>query len=193
MVVGILRFDPVVMLAIDPMHNLFLGVAKHHLQSMWIASGLITNSHFNVVQDRIDRFLVPPDIGRIPKKIQSGFSSFTAENWVIHYSIIALRGPGLLSSDHLECWRHFVHACRILCLKTRDQVRLADAFHLQYCKRVERMYGKDVITPNLHLSCHLCSCVWIMAPYITSGCLHLNASMDSKTSCLIIIVLLKFK
>ena len=93
------------MLAIDPMHNLFLGIAKRHLQSIWITLGLITNAHFGVVQDRIDRFLAPPDIGRIPTKIQSGFSSFTAEqfkNWVIHYSIIALRG--LLTSDHLECF-----------------------------------------------------------------------------------------
>ena len=160
-------FDPVVMLAIDPMHNLFLGIAKRHLQSIWIALGLITNAHFGVVQDRIDRFLAPPDIGRIPTKIQSGFSSFTAEqfkNWVIHYSIIALRG--LLTSDHLECWRHFVHACRILCLKTVtiDQVKLADAFLLQYCKRVERMYGKGVITPNMHLSCHLSSCVLDYGP-----------------------------
>ena len=160
-------FDPVVMLAIDPMHNLSLGLAKHHLRNMWIAFGLITDAHFKVVQDRIDRFLVPPDIGHIPTKIQSGFSLFTAEqfkNWVIHYSIIALRG--LLSSDHLECWRHFVLACRILCLKTltRDQIRLADAFLLQYCKRVERMYGKNVITPNMHLSCHLCSCVLDYGP-----------------------------
>ena len=76
------------MLAIDPMHNLFLGIVKHHLQNIiWIASGLITDAHFSVVQDRIDRFLAPPDIGHIPTKIQSGFSSFTAEqfkNWVIH-------------------------------------------------------------------------------------------------------------
>ena len=160
-------FDPVVMLAIDPMHNLFLGIAKHHLQKIWIASGLIKDTDFCVVQDRIDRFLSPPDIGRIPTKIQSGFSSFTAEqfkNWVIHYSIIALRG--LLSNEHLECWRHFVHACRILCLKTvtRDQIKLADAFLLQYCKRVERIYGKDVITPNMHLSCHLSSCVLDYGP-----------------------------
>ena len=71
---------------------------------MWIAFGLITDAHFKVVQDCIDTFLVPPDIGRIPTKIHSGFSSFTAEqfkNLVIHYSIIALHG--LLSSDHLEC------------------------------------------------------------------------------------------
>jgi hypothetical protein len=73
-------FDPVVMLAIDPMHNLFLGIAKHHLQSILITSGLITNAHFSVVQDCIDRFLAPPDIGRIPTKIQSGFHLLQLSN-----------------------------------------------------------------------------------------------------------------
>ena len=160
-------FDPVSMLAIDPMHNLFLGIAKHHLKSVWISAGLLTDGEFVIIQDRIDRFLVPPDIGRIPTKIQSGFSSFTAEqfkNWVIHYSIIALRG--LLTNNHLECWRHFVLACRILCLKsvTTDQVKLADALLLQYCKRVERMCGKQVVTPNMHFSCHLSSCVLDYGP-----------------------------
>ena len=72
----------------------------------------------------------------------------------------------------------FVHACRILFLKTvtRDQIKLADAFLLQYCKRVERIYGKDVITPNMHLSCHLSSCVLDYGPL--QNCSHLNVSMD---------------
>ena len=71
------------------------------------------NAHYSVVQDPIDdRFLAPPNIGRIPTKIQSGFSSFIAEqfkNWVIHYSIIALRG--LLTSDHLECMLEIFCPC----------------------------------------------------------------------------------
>lgn len=74
---------------------------------MWIPSfGLITDAHFNVVHDRIDRFLVSPDVGRTPMKIQSGFSSFTAQqfkNWVIHHSVIVL--CSYLSSDHLKCWQ----------------------------------------------------------------------------------------
>lgn len=160
-------FDPPVMLAVDPMHNLFLGIAKHHLKRMWISTGLLDDHKFKSIQDRIDNFLVPPDIGRIPSKIQSGFSSFTAEqfkNWVNHFSIIALRD--MLPSNDLECWRHFVLACRILCLKTLTvtQVKLADALLLQYCKRVERMYGTEVVTPNMHYSCHVCSCVFDFGP-----------------------------
>jgi hypothetical protein len=160
-------FNPPVMLAVDPMHNLYLGIAKHHLKRIWISMGLLNDSQFTRIQDRANMIVVTPDIGRIPLKIQSGFSSFTAEqfkNWVNHFSIIVLRD--LLPSEHLECWRHFVLASRILCLKTLSitQLRLADILLMQYCKRVERMYGAEVVTPNMHFSCHLASCVSDFGP-----------------------------
>ena len=60
-----------------------------------------------VIQERVDSLIVPSDIGRIPHKILSGFSSFTADqwkNWEMYYSLIALHD--ILSNDVLECWRH---------------------------------------------------------------------------------------
>lgn len=36
-----------------------------------------------------------------------------------------------------------------------SDVNIADALLLQFCRRVERLYGKSVITPNMHLHCHL--------------------------------------
>ena len=61
----------------------------------------------------------------------------------------------------MECWRHFVLACRLLCQPsvTVEKVKLADALLLQFCRRTERIYGKEVITPNMHMNCHLCECV----------------------------------
>ena len=38
-------FDPVRMLSIDPMHNLFLGTGKHILQ-LWLSLGIINSRHF---------------------------------------------------------------------------------------------------------------------------------------------------
>lgn len=55
----------------------------------------MTADQFSTIQKRIDRFTVPSDIGRIPYKIASGFSSFTADqfkNWVVYYSLVAMRG-----------------------------------------------------------------------------------------------------
>lgn len=59
--------------------------------------------------------------------------------------------------EHLECWRYFVSACRLLCqnfLKP-SELNLADAFLIKFCKTVESLYGKDEITPNMHLHGHL--------------------------------------
>ena len=41
---------------------------------------------------------------------------------------------------------------------TFADIRLADAFLLQFCKRVESLYGED-ITPNMHMRCHLLACM----------------------------------
>lgn len=155
-------FDAPRMLVVDPMHNLFLGIAKHYLKSIWIEKDIISNDDFELIQQRVDSTTVPAGIGRIPSKILSGFSSFTADqwkNWVNYFSLLSLQG--LLKEDNLECWRHFVLACRILTKYkiTTEELLLADALIMQFCKRTERQYGKDKITPNMHMQCHLRSCV----------------------------------
>ena len=109
---------------------------------------------------------IPSDIGRIPYKIQSSFSSFTADqfkNWVVHYSIIAMHG--LLQTDDLECWRHLVLVCKFLCKPsiTLDQLTVADTL-LRFCDRCETQYGKDIVTPNMHMACHICQCVRDFGP-----------------------------
>ena len=155
-------YDAPRMLVVDPMHNLFLGLAKHFTKRVLIDKQLLTESDFEVIQQRTDKIVSPADIGRIPYKIQSFFSSFTADqfkNWVVHYSLIAMHG--LLQNDDLECWRHLVLACRLLCQPsiTQDRLTVADTLLLRFCQRCERQYGKDVVTPNMHMACHLCECI----------------------------------
>lgn len=95
-------FIPWRMLVIDPMHNLFNGTAKHILSKIWPEYGVVSESKFSIIQKRVDRFQVPSDIGRIPYKISSGFSSFTADqfkNWIVYFSLISMRG--ILTGPHL--------------------------------------------------------------------------------------------
>lgn len=160
-------FNPSRMLVIDPMHNLFLGTAKHFIKSIWLDQSVLSYDKFDLIQSRINKVVVPSDIGRIPYKIASGFSSFTADqfkNWVVYYSLLALRN--LLTDEHLECWRHFVLCCRLLCAKaiTTEKAKLADALLLQFCKRTQRLYGQMVITPNMHLHAHLHDCIIDFGP-----------------------------
>ena len=73
-------FDTIRFSVVDPMHNIFLGSAKLMI-SLWKEHSIITPSHFDAVQTIVDRFITPSDVGRIPYKISSGFSSFTADQW----------------------------------------------------------------------------------------------------------------
>ena len=160
-------FDAPRMMIVDPMHNLFLGSAKHFLKVIIIGKGLLSKAQFETLQKRVDSTMVPSGVGRIPCKIQTGFSSFTADqwkNWVIYFSLIALRD--ILSNDVLECWRHYVLACRALCTNqiSPEKVLLADAHLLQFCKRAQHIFGRDVITPNMHMHCHLRECVLDYGP-----------------------------
>ena len=130
-------FDAPTMLVIDPMHCLFLGLAKHFIKKVFIGKSILSQTDFDLIQNRISSLSVPSDIGQIPNKIQHNFYSFTAdqfENWVLHYFIICLHG--LLSTQHLECWRHLVLACRYLCqpvLKPNDII-IGDALLLKFAK-----------------------------------------------------------
>jgi len=72
-------FDAPRMLIVDPMHNLSLGSAKHYLKAVWIELGIVSESQFDLIQCRVDNTIVPSDIGRIPCRIRSGFSFFTAD------------------------------------------------------------------------------------------------------------------
>ena len=47
-------FDTPRMLIVDPMHNLFLGTAKHFLKTVWIERDIISHSQFSAIQCCID-------------------------------------------------------------------------------------------------------------------------------------------
>lgn len=150
-------FDPCRMSIIDPMHNIFLGSAKHILH-LWLDQNIISFAQFEQIQECVDGFVVPSDIGRIPLKIKSGFAGFTADqfkNWITLFSIPALFG--ILTGQHLECWRHFVIACRILCKRSllHNDIILADVLLMKFCTRVQELYGENAVTPNMHMHGHL--------------------------------------
>ena len=78
-----------------------------------------------VIQTRVDSIRAPSDIGRTPRKIASSFGGFTAEqwkNWVIVYSMFALRG--ILPQERYRCWQAFVLSCYFLCRREINDVEL---------------------------------------------------------------------
>ena len=73
-------FDPPRVCVIDPMHNLLLGTSKC-MMSVWKSSGILQEANFDIIQEHVNSFKSPNDIGQMPLKIASGFAGFTAEQW----------------------------------------------------------------------------------------------------------------
>lgn len=82
-------FDTIRYCVIDPMHNILLGSSKH-ITGLWKNLGLVKDGDNERIQALVDKFVTPTDVGRIPYKIASGFSSFTADQWK-NWIVIFLR------------------------------------------------------------------------------------------------------
>ena len=61
-------FDPVRYTIVDPMHNLFLGSAKHTFK-VWIKKGLLTLRDLERFEEDTRTFSVPNSAGRLPLKL----------------------------------------------------------------------------------------------------------------------------
>ena len=85
-------------------------------------------------------------------------------NWTIYFSIYCLND--LIPKNLVECWRHFVLACCRLCKfqLSQDDLSVADALLLQFCKRVKNLFGVNALTPNMHMHCHVVRCMKDFGP-----------------------------
>lgn len=99
-IIALAIFRPIRFTIIDPMHCLFLGIARWIVKRIWVDEGILTQSILNKVQKTMNQFQIPADLGRIPGKIYcgEGFSNFTADQWRIFFTIYAT----VSLWDHLE-------------------------------------------------------------------------------------------
>ena len=159
-------YDIVRFCVIDPMHNILLGTAKHML-SLWKSCDFITDFQLQNIQEKVDSFITPSDIGRIPGKIASNYSGFTAEqwrNWTLIYSLPSLKD--ILPHRHYDCWLLFVKSTQLLCQRsiTLQELDKADALLMEFCEVFVQLYGKENCTINMHLHGHIKQCVLDFGP-----------------------------
>lgn len=157
---------------IDPMHNVFLGLAKHTLHT-WKEKGILTSQHYSQLQQKVDCITPPPRVGRIPRKIESSFTSFTADewkNWIMLYSSFALYN--VIDAPHYNCWSFLVDACSVLCqpIVSRHNINQAHVLLVEFCKLFETLYGIESCTPNMHMSLHLKDCLLDFGPFPAFWC-----------------------
>lgn len=165
-------FDASRMCTIDPMHNLLLGTAKHVMET-WKRLSVIDSKNYDVIQKKVDSFISPPDIGRVPFKIASGFAGFTAEqwkNWTLFFSLFALKD--VIPRPHYNCWHLFVKACYCLCRRSlsSSQVSEGDTYLMEFCRSFAELYGSEHCTLNMHLHGHLAECIRDYGPVYSFWC-----------------------
>lgn len=73
-------YDPIKFVAIDLMHNLFLGTGKH-MFTTWLETGLISNENLINIDTTIKNFVVPSNTGRLPVGLKSNHALFKASQW----------------------------------------------------------------------------------------------------------------
>ena len=153
-------FDTVRGHIIDPMHNLFLGTAKHFTKDILFnpENPVIRKCDHFLIQERVDSD--SSTLGRIPHKIASACASFTADQWKVWtnvFSVFALHR--LLRDEHIECWRLFVLASRMLStpMITVEDAEEGHKILLEFCNKFQSLYGPEKVTPNMHLHAHILS------------------------------------
>ncbi|GET54803.1 hypothetical protein GLOIN_2v1775288 [Rhizophagus irregularis DAOM 181602=DAOM 197198] len=168
-------FDPIRFITVDPMHCLFLGIAKWIVKRIWIDGGILTPNSLNKIQKKMDEFQIPSDLGRIPGKIHSGegFTNFTADQWRIFFTIYSTVSLWEHLSDvDRKILNHFVRVCSILVNRILES-NLVDEAHrslIEIVKLIENHHGRDKITPNFHLSLHLRDCSSDYGPLYAFWC-----------------------
>ena len=165
-------FNPIRYTAIDPMHNLFLGTSKHCME-IWLNKSILSKHDLQIIEQRISQLKAPHSAGRLPLKIASGFSGFTADQWkiwTISYSPIALRG--ILPREHLQYWLLYVKACSLICVRclSKQNIELSDKYFKLFCCKFLDINGAQCCTPNMHLHRHLKECLLDYGPPYSFWC-----------------------
>ncbi|PKY62604.1 hypothetical protein RhiirA4_489348 [Rhizophagus irregularis] len=96
-----------------------------------------------------------------------GFSGFTADQsktFILIYATIITWD--LLREDDRKILSYFVHACNILVCRIISKPKLEEVhrYLLSMVKLVERSYGLEKITSNMHLCLLICKCVFDYGP-----------------------------
>ena len=82
----------------------------------------------------------------------------------LFYSLPLLKS--LLPQEDYACWRKFVLVCWIFCYRyiSTTDLRKGDALAIDFCTSCVNQYGKELVTPNMHLHAHIVSFIQDYGP-----------------------------
>lgn len=177
-------FDIIRYCVVDPMHNLFLGSARHFIEVV-MEKGILTKVEMAAVEERVQAFNSPHAVGRLPRKVASKFAGFKADqwrNWTVIFSEVAYKG--ILPVPYFNCWQKFVKAIKLLCSHaiSRADIIFADALLQEYCEDFEQLFGCEACTINMHKHLHLKKCMFDFGPIYSFWCFpfeRFNGQLES--------------
>ena len=155
-------YDSVKHHVIDPMHCLFLGVAKHMWKLWAVRMELFSAKDLAIINERLEMMSKATESMWLPKNIGSNWGAWTAhewKGWTLTYSMYCLKG--VLDDKYLKVWQTFVLACSNLIRPylAKHEVDLGNLLLIKFATQVEEIHGKSCVTPNMHLMIHIKGCI----------------------------------
>src|SRR5436853_4509878 len=100
-------FNPIRHLIVNPMHCLFLGIAKWIVKKLWIDSGKFSKSDLKLMENRAKQIKLPADMGRIPYKISTGpaLQPINGSRLFLFMRFLDVGPSGYLRSEHFGQFR----------------------------------------------------------------------------------------
>ncbi|KAL1454698.1 hypothetical protein MTO96_043708 [Rhipicephalus appendiculatus] len=142
----------------DYMHCILLGVARQFLE-LWFNSDspCSISRQQHIVDHRLMSVKPPRDVRRMPRptKERRWWKAKELENWVLCYSVPVLRG--ILDKAYMQHWACLVEALHIMLQRTISpaELAIAEELLLEFHVRAEVLFGKSVMTFNMHQLTHI--------------------------------------
>ncbi len=193
-------FDPIRMNVIDPMHCLFLGLAKSFFRKL-VEKNILTDEKLADLDRNVKTMFNPFSTTWLPKHIHSNWKNYNAHEWMqwtLIYSIPTF--TGVLPRKYLDLWQKFVKACNLICrpIVHKDDAKKAQELLIEYGKQFESMFGRNAVPPNMHFATHIVECMEEFGSMYTFWCFgmeRLNGFLGDYTTnsqCIEVTITRKF-
>ena len=58
---------------------IWIAGTEKYIMKIWKENNILESHHFNEIQERVNKAIVPSDLGKLPTKSESAFDGFTAD------------------------------------------------------------------------------------------------------------------
>lgn len=171
------KFDMVDGFVQDFPHNVPFGIGRVFLTE-WItntnreSSYIGSPENLSSLEKKIASLTPPIEVRRKLRKINDykHWKMREYENWILFFSIIVL--TGILNRKYVDHWTLLVQACYYLSLEnvSAAQINIAHVLLVHFVRGVEKLYGPNFMSYNVHILNHLAESVsrWSSVQYVST-------------------------